>query len=138
MSRDIKFRFWDGTSGNMAMCYQDERGYFKYPSSGFLLEFHQAWAEARATEGYDKPKSLMQYTGFRDKNGVDIYEGDILLLRNSRGQISNYQEVYWDSDVAAFNWRTANDDSWPDGFTGFHDDYEVIGNIYKHPELLAE
>jgi len=54
--REIKFRFWDGTSGNMAMCYQDKKGFFKYPSSGFTLEFHQALSEANATDGYNKTK----------------------------------------------------------------------------------
>ncbi|MEJ8547169.1 YopX family protein [Brevibacillus borstelensis] len=87
---------------------------------------------------------LIKYTGLRDKNGKEIYEGDILRWTKrqytscSREEIESeeIQEVivYWNETM----WALAGDDRGyllmpylvePDAF-------EVIGNIYENPELL--
>lgn len=83
----------------------------------------------------DDPESiLMQYTGLKDKNGKEIYEGDILkmpsfnpelnIVRFDRGgfylePITGIESHFW-SDI-----KYAEDDG-----------SEVIGNIYENPELL--
>ena len=81
---------------------------------------------------------LMQYTGLKDKNGVEIYEGDVLGMLHKKHGLQNTKVVVWDEVHACFDWEDANGDSWPDGFTGFYDEYEVIGNVYENPELLRE
>jgi uncharacterized phage protein (TIGR01671 family) len=128
--REIKFRAWNIKQKRM--------------SDGDVVPAPLWWKQTgELTKSHlkiisqdDKDYVLMQYTGLTDKNGKEIYEGDILRLKNSKGQISNHQEVYWNSETASFDWRTSNDDSWPDGFTGFYDEYEVRGNIYENPDLL--
>jgi len=62
---------------------------------------------------------LMQYTGLKDKNGKEIYEGDIAQLRELTFQ------VYWDSRQTGFNVGSL-----------LAEMIEVIGNIYENPELL--
>lgn len=126
--REIKFRAWDDRDDAKKMYYPE--------SSPFLINFSGDLSHngVFARIGYDL--KLMQFTGLLDKNGKEIYEGDILQLKNTKGQISNHQEVYWDSEDACWGWRTANEDSWPDSFSGFYNDYEVIGNIYENQELL--
>ncbi len=102
MSREIKFRAWDG----MKMCYSIElRG-----------ESH------RLSDVFDLPLRWMQYTGLKDKNGKEIYEGDIV-----KGKITNYSIEFKQSG----GWVTS--DNLP--LWAFHEP-EVIGNIYENPDLL--
>lgn len=74
---------------------------------------------------------LMQSTGFTDRNGVEIFEGDI--LRDDTG----VGEVKWLPEHCALMVRAIN----PHKYHHFDSDgqlknSEVIGNIYQHPELL--
>ena len=74
---------------------------------------------------------LMQYTGLHDKNGKEIYEGDIVksyyYIYTPNGEqerfnqkVINYNDVLCEYNINAF------------------DNLEVIGNIYENPELLEE
>lgn len=128
--REIKFRFWDGTTGNKCMAYTTEDGYITY-SSGWKLSLDDAIEENNTTEGYDKPKSLMQHTGLKDKHGVGIYEGDIVKTNFSNmftGQIV-YQEAEFLIKYHSFaeSLSKLKRNNWG---------LEIIGNIYENPELL--
>ena len=80
---------------------------------------------------------LMQSTGLKDKNGKEIFEGDILAVEADDGVI--ILKVSWDDEHALFVIKTkkfneeaalaelVDDNSYP---------FEVIGNIYENPELL--
>jgi hypothetical protein len=73
---------------------------------------------------------LLQYTGLKDKNGKEIYEGDICRIdwqdERFKKQIG---VVKWDSVKGGFDFGpgSASEVVWS---------HEVIGNIYEHPELL--
>lgn len=65
-------------------------------------------------------------TGLKDKNGKEIYEGDILETE------SGICEVKWYGKGACFRWMFTGNSESPLNY----DDIEVIGNIYEHGELL--
>lgn len=134
MSRPIKFRAWDGN--NMIM--PKEGSYYQHYVSlcGSITQ--------RSSEGMDcfggndrwrvvDRLQLMQFTGLHDKNGVEIYEGDVIKDHNGVATV-DYSDRF-----AAF--RANYTDPYCKWFydynlKGERESIEVIGNIYQNPELL--
>ena len=132
--REIKFRAWD--KENKKMIYQDP-----------LLAFHRfmTWVDSHVyEEGKLMPYIMLQYTGIKDKNGNPIYEGDIMEYKGHKciecGQHVKYPNhnpytVFWTEHEVGF--VCENDDNYMSPRI-WGKDMEVIGNIYEHPELLAQ
>ena len=85
---------------------------------------------------YGENVPIMQFTGLKDKNGKEIYEGDIVdEFRNSR----SFPEGRHLKKVIEWNNDMTLDDSFGCTAVGFNmlgGELEVIGNIYENPELL--
>ena len=129
MNREIKFRVWRGSY----FIYSDrsvEGGGFResltLTQDGFASEHDGSdW-------DWGPYENIMQYTGLKDRNGVEIYEGDVV------------REVSWKPDQQEdvrheIKWYPSNCSF---GFSGRMQicesdarDWEVIGNIYQNPEL---
>ncbi len=79
------------------------------------------------------PATLGQFTGLKDKNGKEIYEGDIVRIPCYKWEGNHYEarqmEVEWHYSGYKFN-RT--------GCAVFWKDCEVIGTIHENPELLEK
>ena len=120
--RDIKFRAWDERYGKMV--YPDGNGYFSsIYRPCFVIDGN---GEAINLDNKETPDNivLMQYTGLKDKDGIEIYEGDIV-----KGSISNIRK----SEVF-FAYGQFHPFAYLGGICGVH--YKVIGNKFENPELL--
>lgn len=132
--REIKFRAWDKENKKMrevtCINFYDEYIYCDETASG----------EYTRLPIYETP--LMQYTGLKDKNGVEIYEGDVFGLLGGDVERPNEYEfhakVYFDNDFSAFCVELYNG-GWEylsDYLDNPKNEREVIGNIYENPELV--
>jgi len=74
---------------------------------------------------------VMQFIGLLDKNGNEVFEGDLLKI----GQLTGRYEVVWQEDGAYFRARRVGSDTGY-SFTNISYPFEVIGNIYENSELL--
>ena len=119
--REIKFRAWDTQEKRMI-----EQGLF-IECNG--LVFHDEGDMGYLLKEIAKKDKyvVMQFTGLKDKNGKEIYEGDIVKLPDSKGCIHKPLKIKWKND----RWIGKGELDYD-----FHKNWEVIGNIYENPELI--
>lgn len=134
--RTIKFRGKRCDNGEWVYGYYAKlRNEFK--------EWHCIMTEEDASENYIKDcngynmiytpvnhNTVSQFTSLRDKNGKEIYEGDILKA----GDLG-LLEVRFVRGVFAFLWNGNLDDEFPTG-SPTHEWADIIGNIHDNPELM--
>lgn len=113
MERVIKFRAWHSKANNWVMPCDIPKCFVEEENS---IVFEAA-----------KNIKLMQYTGLKDKNEKEIYEGDIIKTRNGIGV------VIWLSEFDGYDIT-----GWVCGFRNQNIPSEVIGNIYENPELIKK
>lgn len=151
MNREIKFRAW---TGEMMLNAQDE---FRLSFGAEKPELHVHLSD---NDWDDIPiESVMQYTGLKDKNGKEIYEGDIVAFNTcEQGKESEhykqkhicrfYRGVFSIGSGHLYEWSHENGGldaplKWrhyiiygAKNMYMLDFDIEVIGNIYENPELL--
>ena len=104
--REIKFRVYDSTNDIMVFQSASRRDDFWYPF------------------GFEVRGELMQYTGLKDKNGTEIYEGDILQRNDNSITVVEFENGMFVTKYDALMWEL------------YENSPIVIGNIYQNPDLL--
>jgi len=99
-------------------------------------DIEEAYNIAAVEEADIACDSKEQFTGLHDKNGKEIYEGDIIQwnIRDYLG--GGISEIIWEKDLAQFGFKA------PNQFGIWHietaDEFEVIGNIHENGDLLND
>ena len=125
MNREIKFRAWKESEKKMLSWYELLDSKFK---NGLPI-LNDVLAGTYL-------KVVMQYTGLKDKNGKEIYEGDIVNCNMSfqGGSLPHMSEIVYLDTFGAFATKNLS------GETLLHNHllntFEIIGNIYESPDLL--
>lgn len=129
--REIKFRAWD--KRNKEMRYQGQEDVFN-DFEDILNFLTEIWEYVDCEED-KKNFELMQFIGLKDKNGKEIYEGDVIVCRDGKyviEYVENFaQFVMTNKDII----RTPKQLSEQDANTCMRS-IEVIGNKFENPELL--
>ncbi len=149
--REIKFRAWNKEM--KVMCYNNEdnsKEYFdgiRMTEIGFIND-RLSVPDKDNSWSYRARYEVMQYTGLKDKNGREIYEGDIVKieshtvglidgLRKSEKPKVKYRRIGWHPNGSWNSYRTLSDEH-----VGIVSVYkpekwcEVVGNIYENGDLL--
>ena len=130
--REIKFRAWDEKKGRMVNVGEKR----------MVEDFHSGMEMEVETQSFYilsvYPDTLMQYTGLKDRNGVEIYEGDVVRWwwdhipepHYGPNAVVRFGTIYEGDDHDRTGWVV--DDCFVD------EKCEVIGNIYENANLLRE
>jgi len=134
--REIKFRAWDKKNKEMYYIgqeFDDEYGCAPYLEINKNGEWYWEWGDASDEFDLDnKIGILMQYTGLKDKNGKEIYGGDI--IQSDDYDIGGKNVVEFKN--GEFLQKDDKGDYWcisPDIFKT-----EILGNIYENKDLLTK
>ncbi len=140
MEREMKFRVWDEhNSDGATMHYTDNLSAYE----------NLVGADYNFKKGYynnSEGTEIMQFTGLKDRNGADVYEGDILSHTFSDGSIG-LKVVRYVNSKGGFCMANVNElkdekifDIWSNIRKDYLDEigFHIVGNIFENPELLNE
>lgn len=130
-----KFRAWDRLRKEMnykvmvGNCDTDDEN---WTCPIIWIEDRKKWLH------FDDYECIMQSTGLKDKNGKEIFEGDVLEIQDE-GEVLGNAKLTWDNEQVVFMIEAIS----VDGIALFHEilsdesySYRVVGNVYENKELL--
>lgn len=127
MNRKIKFRAWDNENKYMITSKQ---GIFTAlrNSMNITVQDNGYYNNGDLLKPNKEKYTLMQYTGLKDKNGVEVYEGDKVMFDYEWTEPDEIGVITWNKDTASFQIKGHI----PSSSMKHLDRMKVIGNIYEN------
>lgn len=131
-----KFRVWDKKEEKFIET--DSYTQVVITSNGLIFLSHTEsvlFSEASMERLNAEDVELVQYTGLRDVNGTEIYEGDILICDPNHPNVRVMRTVeYIVNEYEGVGFKPMIDQYYDNGC--LYEEYVIVGNIYENPELL--
>ena len=118
-----KFRIWD----KINKCWATD---FTLSLEGELL------CDGGTTLFIKENFELMQWSGYKDRDGKDIYAGDILHLYADTDYSGEYYPYF--VGLKDYGWLAWDDGGDSEAIADVHDSAQILGNIYENPEMDLE
>lgn len=135
--REIKFRAWNFQDKEMHDV--EDLGMGEASWETVARNVHKKGTH-NSFYGEKRNSVLMQYTGLKDKNGEEIYEGDILRFQSRSllqdAMTTKVMPIIWHQDRLCW-WVGDQDKGFHPVMTVDNNEFEVIGNILENPDLLT-
>ena len=123
-----KFRAWDTTNKEM---FKDT---FAITESGQVVVVEQEYVASSPDYVFVEHLVIMQSTGLKDKNGKEIFEGDVVkMVKDVYSEPTYYEVIRHRGGAYRLESKQHGCELWLR-----HTDCEVVGNIYENPELLED
>lgn len=124
MAREIKFRAWLPSWEEMDYAHEKSDVEWSWRDNKFVLEIYHDDGFCWGMQEFENVK-IMQYTGLTDKNGKEIYEGDVIKYESVYGDIGTKKVDFEEGMFCVSHLALAQLSS-----------IEILGNIYENPELI--
>ena len=145
--RNIKFRFYDKENKTMNYCDLEDLCEDDY----WFDSETEVWTALHDSNNEQEKFVAMQYTGLKDENGKEVYEGDIIEFsydiftgnfdtKVGKGIVEFIFGAFYIKpyEIEGEKIKDIENEEWFLLYSVNEDDLEVIGNIYNNPELLEE
>lgn len=136
MSREIKFRIWDKTFKKFLKDDYESKNVIDRDGNLFMYVLSETFRDLYFYKLL-KNIEISEYTGLKDKNGKEIYVGDILRYNFPYdGRLRHISPVTYLETQASFGLKDIYGNEIPLYRITANNYFEVVGNIYENPELL--
>ena len=130
--RKFKFRLWDGYRNKFYYTYEKDSIYY---SMGRAVDCVNGFFHRLEQVQEDPNFVLQQFTGYLDRDGKEIYEGDLVVKYSDDEPV---YEVKWIKAYSGYQWCLVDTESKyqdePDDFYGGLGEYlKIVGNVFDKP-----